>query len=72
MGALCHPLPLAAELGVPGAVEDTPSDMVNLGLCNPADAPIGPVALTDGAPLRATDFKNRFPYLNPPIPGSPN
>jgi Domain of unknown function (DUF4331) len=72
MGALCHPLPLAAELGVPGAVEDQPSDLVNLGLCAPADAPIGSVALTDGAPLRATDFRNRFPYLNAPIPGSPN
>jgi hypothetical protein len=72
MGALCHPLPLAAELGVPGAVEDQPSDLVNLGLCAPGDAPIGTVALTDGAPLRATDFRNRFPYLNAPIPGSPN
>lgn len=72
MGALCHPLPLATELGVPGAVEDSPSDLVNLGLCDPADAPIGTVALTDGAPLRATDLRNRFPYLNAPIPGSPN
>lgn len=72
MGALCHPLPLATELGVSGAKEDTPSDLVNLGLCKPEDAPIGPVALTDGAPLRATDFQNRFPYLNAPIPGSPN
>jgi hypothetical protein len=72
MGALCHPLPLAAELGVPGAVEDTPSDLVNLGLCAPTDAPIGTVALTDGAPLRPGDFRNRFPYLNTPIAGSPN
>lgn len=72
MGALCHPLPLGAELGVAGAVEDTPSDLVNLGLCTPAQAPIGNVALTDGAPLRPTDLINRFPYLNAPIAGSPN
>jgi hypothetical protein len=72
MGRLCHPLPVGAELEVPGAVEDTPSDFVNLGLCTPQDAPIGNVALTDGAPLRPTDLINRFPYLNTPIAGSPN
>jgi hypothetical protein len=72
MGALCHPLPLGAELGVQGAVEDTPTDLVNLGLCTPSQAPVGAVALTDGAPLRPTDLINRFPYLNTPIPGSPN
>ena len=72
MGRLCHPVPLGAELGVPGAVEDTPSDNVNLGLCDPSDAPVGTAALTDGAPIRATELLPRFPYLNPPIPGSPN
>ena len=72
MGALCHPLPLATELGVPGAVEDTPSDMINLGLCSPSDAPVGTAAFTDGAPMRATELQNRFPYLNPPLAGSPN
>ena len=72
MGALCHPVPLGAELGVPGAVENTPSDLINLGLCAPADAPVGSAPFTDGAPLRATEFQNRFPYLNAPIPGSPN
>ena len=72
MGALCHPLPLATELGVAGAVEDTPSDFVNLGLCAPADAPVGTAPFTDGAPIRATELQNRFPYLNAPIPGSPN
>ncbi len=72
MGALCHPLPLGAELGVAGAVEDDPSDLVNLGLCAPADAPIGTVALTDGAPISATELQNAFPYLNSPVPGSPN
>lgn len=72
MGALCHDLPLATELGVAGAVEDTPTDFVNLGLCTPSDAPVGNAAFTDGAPLNATDLQNAFPYLNTPIPGSPN
>ena len=72
MGALCHPLPLGAELGVPGAVENSASDSVNLGLCTPAQAPFGTAAFTDGAPLRATELQNVFPYLNTPIAGSPN
>ncbi len=78
MGALCHDLPLGAELGVSGAVEDTDSDLVNLNLCGAdaessrAAAPVGTAAFTDGAPLRATDLQNAFPYLNTPIPGSPN
>jgi hypothetical protein len=61
MGRLCHDLPLGA--GGAG---------VNLGLCAPEDAPIGLAPLTDGAPLTATELLNVFPYLNPPIPGSPN
>lgn len=72
MGALCHPVPLGAELGVDGAVEDTESDLVNLGFCTPEQAPIGAVALTDGAPISATELQNVFPYLNSPVPGSPN
>ncbi len=78
MGALCHDLPLAAELGVPGAVEDTPTDLVNLTLCGAdaeasrAAAPVGTAAFTDGAPLRANELLNAFPYLNAPIAGSPN
>lgn len=70
MGALCHPVPLGAELGVQGAVEDQPSDFVNLGLCDPSDAPVGTAAITDGAPLRATEFGDTFPYLNTPLPGA--
>ncbi|HET7369589.1 MAG TPA: DUF4331 domain-containing protein [Gammaproteobacteria bacterium] len=31
-----------------------------------------PLPYTDGATHHATDFLTRFPYLNPPIPGSPN
>jgi hypothetical protein len=72
MGALCHPLPLGAELGVTGAVEDQPSDLYNLGICTPADAVVGNVAFTDGAPLKPTDLPNAFPYLNAPLAGSPN
>lgn len=72
LGALCHPVPLGAELGVEGAVENEASDLVNLGFCTPEDAPIGTAALTDGAPISATELQNAFPYLNAPIPGSPN
>jgi hypothetical protein len=70
MGALCHPVPLGAELGVPGAVEDEASDNVNLGLCAPGDAPVGTAALTDGAPSSARDLGNNFPYLNTPLAGA--
>ncbi len=70
MGALCYPLPLATELGVAGAVEDTDSDFVNLGICTPDQAPVGNAALTDGAPLKAAEFQNKFPYLNTPIAGA--
>ncbi len=59
MGALCHDLPLGA--GGAG---------VNLGLCDPADAVVGNVPFTDGAPLSADDFQNQFPYLNTPLPGA--
>ena len=78
MGALCHDLPLGAELGVPGAVEDTESDLVNLNLCGAdraasiAAAPVGNAPFTDGAPLSAAELQNAFPYLNTPIAGSPN
>jgi hypothetical protein len=60
MGVLCHDLPL----GTNGAG-------VNLGLCDPADAPVGNAPLTDGAPISAMDFDNSFPYLLTPYPGSP-
>ncbi len=60
MGALCHDLPL----GDGGAA-------INLGLCSPADAPIGNAPLTDGAPISAMDFSARFPYLVTPQAGSP-
>ena len=70
MGALCYDVPLGAELGVVGAEEDAPSDLVNLGLCDPEDAPVGNAAFTDGAPLDPTELGNAFPYLNTPIPGA--
>lgn len=70
MGALCHPVPLGAELGVEGAVEDEESDFINLGLCEPDDAPVGTVPFTDGAPISATELRTSFPYLNTPLPGA--
>lgn len=59
MGRLCHPVP----------VNGTPTD---LGLCRPADAPVGTAPFTDGAPLSAADFDTRFPYLRTPTPGARN
>ncbi len=70
MGALCHPVPLGAELGVDGAVEDEESDLVNLGYCTPEDAPVGDVPFTDGAPISAAELSDSFPYLNTPLPGA--
>jgi hypothetical protein len=58
MGRLCYPVPIN---GV----------QTNLGLCTPADAPVGNQPFTDGAPLNARYLQNAFPYLNNPIPGSP-
>lgn len=57
MGRLCYPIPVN---GV-----DT-----DLGLCKPADANVGNVAFTDGAPINASMMKTVFPYLADPIPGS--
>ena len=59
MGALCHDIP----------VNGTPT---NLGFCTPEDAPVGDLPFTDGAPISAAELQNAFPYLNTPIPGSPN
>ncbi len=58
MGALCYPVPIQGKA-------------TDLGLCKPSDAPVGNVPFTDGAPVHATDVLNAFPYLNPPLPGSP-
>jgi hypothetical protein len=60
MGALCYPLPIGTN-GAP----------TSLGLCAPADAPVGNAAFTDGAPTSAASFDVAFPYLKTPIPGSP-
>jgi hypothetical protein len=40
--------------------------------CRPADAPSGSIRFTDGAYLDASVFTAVFPYLNTPLPGSPN
>ena len=57
MGRLCYPIPVA---GV-----DT-----DLGLCKPADANVGNVPFTDGAPSNASMVGTSFPYLADPLPGS--
>jgi hypothetical protein len=57
MGRLCYPVP----------VNGSPTD---LGLCTPAQAPVGNVPLTDGAPVSAADFDQQFPYLRTPLSGS--
>jgi hypothetical protein len=58
MGRLCHPIPINGQ-------------PTQLGFCSPNDAPTGKVAYTDGAPSRATQVMNRFPYLNPALRGAP-
>jgi hypothetical protein len=57
MGRLCYPIPV-------GGVD------TDLGLCKPADANVGNVPFTDGAPLNASMMKNMFPYLADPLAGS--
>lgn len=65
MGALCHPI--AVDLDGSGEAGDAGD---NLGLCSPADAPVGAAPFTDGAPQNADQFTNAFPYLVTPITGS--
>jgi hypothetical protein len=46
---------------------------VAMGVLLPADqAPDGQLPYTDQTSLAATDFGQSFPYINPPLPGSPN
>jgi hypothetical protein len=46
---------------------------VAMGVLLPADqAPDGQLPYTDQTSLTATDFNEAFPYLNAPLPGSPN
>ena len=52
-----------------GVVGDTGD---NLGLCEPADAPVGTAAFTDGAPQNDGQFTTTFPYLTTPVTGSPS
>lgn len=41
-------------------------------LLTPQQAPAGRLAFTDGASVNSGMFDTLFPYLRPPIPGSPN
>ena len=45
---------------------------LNIGGCKPSDAPAGSLHYTDGAFIYAGYFAPAFPYLQPPLPGSPN
>jgi len=45
---------------------------LNIGGCKPADAPAGGLHYTDGAFIYAGYFASQFPFLQPPLPGSPN
>jgi len=46
--------------------------LYTLGLFgSPSDAPSGSLDFTDGAYVDSNAFGNAFPYLNTPIPGSP-
>ncbi|MBA3835300.1 MAG: DUF4331 domain-containing protein, partial [Sphingomonas sp.] len=58
MGRLCHPIPINGK-------------QTQLGFCSPSDAPTGTAPYTDGAPSRASDLFNRFPYLLPALRGAP-
>jgi hypothetical protein len=44
---------------------------VAMGVLLPADvAPSGQLPYTVGVEVKATDFRNTFPYLNTPLPGA--
>lgn len=46
---------------------------VAMGVLLPASAaPSGQLPYTDGAALKASDFRSSFPYLNTPLPGASN
>src|SRR5262249_49840391 len=45
---------------------------LNIGGCQPSDAPAGSLHYTDGAYIQAPSFGSAFPFLQPPLPGSPN
>lgn len=70
MGAFCHEI--AVDLNADGQLDAQD----NLLLCgdtpetSSAAAPVGKVALSDGAPQNAGQFMNTFPYLLTPIAGS--
>lgn len=72
MGSFCHEI--AGDLNADGQVDAQD----NLLLCgdtaeaSQVSAPVGKVALRDGAPQNARQFMNVFPYLVTPLPGSRN
>jgi hypothetical protein len=72
MGALCHPVPLGAELGVANAKRIRQATSSTSGSARHLPRPVGTAPFTDGAPITAAQLMNAFPYLNTPIPGSPS
>jgi hypothetical protein len=51
----------------------TEFDLADLASLLPlAEAPSGQLPFTDGAFVNASFFAEKFPYLRPPLPGSPN
>jgi hypothetical protein len=70
MGAFCHEI--AVDLNGDGQLDAQD----NLLLCGDTPessrqaAPVGTVALRDGAPQNAEQFMNAFPYLQTPLAGS--
>jgi hypothetical protein len=59
------------ELRAAMGVLCTLNDPATFG-CVPADAPTGNLPFTDGATVDAGDFAAAFPYLTPPLAGSPS
>jgi hypothetical protein len=45
---------------------------LNIGGCKPSDAPAGSLHYTDGDYISSYFFDAKFPYLVPPLKGSPN
>ena len=73
MGALCHPIPIDLDgSGVAGDQGDNLLLCADTPAAAEAQAPVGTVPFTDGAPQSAADFDDAFPYLRTPVPGSPN
>ena len=52
--------------------DSTEGESTGVGGCRPEDAPSGLLPLTDQVYQGPSQFGDAFPYLNTPLPGSPN